>query len=267
LISLVIPNLNEASCLKKFLFSLVNQSFQDFELVLIDGGSTDKSREIVDSFELDHPGMRITKLLDKTPNIGYIRNLGALCSRGDLMFHSSSDVILDPFLLENVFKHFLDPRLVSLTGRTKPVSSQLLCHIAYQSFDLLRCVFSLLPGSLRKYRPGGNFMVIRKNVFDAIGGFPEVTINEDGLLGQNLDLFLLENNSGSRVKFDLNLCVYHHVKRFEQKGSIKTILFYLYVLGNMAPMLKPLLYKLEAHSGEIFKNRSDLRDFSGRKKD
>ena len=260
MISIVVPNLNEERYLRKFLISLSRQSYQDFELILVDGGSTDRSRAVVDQFQEAHPEISITKLIDTRRNIGAVRNRGSVCARGSLLFHTSSDVMLDPWVLFEVADQFMrDPSLVSLTARTKPITDQILCHIAYQGFDLLRWFFSKLPGSLKKFRPGGNFFVIRKDAFDAVGGFPEVCINEDGLLGQKLDQLLI--SSGWKVKYDLSLCVHHHVKRFEQRGSLKTILFYLYVFGNLFPMLKPLLYKIEAHSAEVFKNRSDLRKF------
>ena len=262
MISIVVPNLNEEKYLKKFLISLSRQSDQDFELIIVDGGSTDGSRDIVDQFMREYPEIPITRLINTRRNIGYVRNFGSVCARGDLLFHTSSDVMLDPWILYEVHTQFLDPRLVSLTARTKPVSDQMLCHIAYQGFDLLRWAFTHLPGSLRKYRPGGNFFVIRKEIFDILGGFPEVCINEDGLLGQKLDQLLLDPQySWAKVRYDLGMCIHHHVKRFEERGSIKTILFYFYVFGNLFPMLKPLFYKIEAHSAEIFKNRSDLRDF------
>lgn len=257
MISVVVPNLNEKRYLWEFLGSLAAQSYKDFELIIIDGGSTDGSRDLIDVFAVEHPEIPITKLLNETRNIGFIRNLGARAARGDILFHTSSDVILEPSLLLNIeWEFFNDHNLISLTGRTKPISNKILCHVAYQGFDLLRWIFSRLPGTLRKYRPGGNFFALKKNAFDYVGGFPEVPINEDGLLGQKLD-----QHPGWGVKFDLGLCVHHHVKRFEERGSIKTLLFYLYVLGNLFPMLKPLLYKIEAHSAEVFKSRSDLRDF------
>lgn len=102
--------------------------------------------------------------------------------------------------------------------------------------------------------------MIKRDIFEKLGGFPEVCINEDGLLGQKLDQLLLDYPGN--VKYDLGMCVHHHVKRFEERGSIKTLLFYLYVFGNLFPMLKPVFYRIEKHSAEIFKNRSDLRDFS-----
>jgi len=260
LISIVVPNLNEQRFLGKFLSSLAAQSFKDFELIIVDGGSTDGSRKVVDRFQELHPEFCITKLLNEKRNIGFIRNFGSRCARGELLFHTSSDVILDPWILARVSWLFSqDPLLISLTARTKPVSSRILPHLAYQGFDLLRWFFTKLPGSFRKYRPGGNFFVIRRAIFEKVGGFPEVCINEDGLLGQKLDQLLIL--SRLKVRFDLGICVHHHVKRFEERGSIKTILFYLYVFANLFPMMKPLLYGIESHSAEIFKNRSDLRDF------
>lgn len=262
-ISVVVPNLNEAKYLRKFLMSLVHQEYRDFEIIMVDGGSTDGSLEIAEEFSEDLLRGRLFVVVDRKRNIGYIRNCGSEYAAGELLFHTSSDVMLDPWLLWDVNMAFDDLRLIALTGRTKPVGSQVLCHVAYQSFDLLRWFFTVLPGSLRKFRPGGNFLAVRRNVFMKLAGFPQVQINEDGLLGQKIDEFLAApRGSWAHVKFNLRLCVHHHVKRFEQRGSIKTILFYLYVLGNMVPMLKPLLYKLEAHSAEIFKDRSDLRNFN-----
>ena len=260
-ISIVVPNLNERECLEKFLWSLEKQDFNDFELIIVDGGSTDGSLEILKKFSDEHASYPIIKLIDTTRNIGYIRNLGSKSARGKILLHTSSDVILDPWVLWSVDLAFQDPQLISLTARTKPITTQILCHLAYQGFDLLRWFFTKLPGSMRKYRPGGNFFAIRAKPFWFVKGFPEVKINEDGLLGYKIDLFLQEMAHGYKVKFDLGMCAHHHVKRFEQRGSVKTILFYLYVFGNLFPFLKPLLYKIEAHSAEIFKNRSDLRDF------
>lgn len=244
--------------MRRFLKSLDEQTFKYFELILVDGGSSDQSLDIAQAYSRFMP---IKILVNTKRNIGFIRNFGSSYAQGRILFHTSSDVILEPWLLEEINEKFKDERVVAVSGRTKPVSEQLLCHVAYQGFDLLRWFFTQLPGSLRKYRPGGNFLAIRARVFDWILGFPEVQINEDGLLGQKLDLFLQEIARDYRVEFDLGLYVHHHVKRFEQRGSVKTILFYLYVLGNMMPMLKPLLYKIEAHSAEVFKSRSDLRDF------
>ena len=50
-ISVIVPNYNHASFLKKRLESILNQSFQDFELILLDDSSDDNSIEVIDTYK------------------------------------------------------------------------------------------------------------------------------------------------------------------------------------------------------------------------
>ncbi len=50
LVSIVIPNLNKASFLEETLQSLFVQEYRDIELIAVDGGSTDGSREIFERY-------------------------------------------------------------------------------------------------------------------------------------------------------------------------------------------------------------------------
>jgi hypothetical protein len=145
---------------------------------------------------------------------------------------------------------------VALTGRTFPLGTSIFAHLSYQIFDLLRYVFTHVGLPSKKFSPSGNFFAIKKEVFEKVGGFPEVQINEDGLLGQKLDQYFLEWKC--KGAFVLSLYVGHNVKRFEAKGGLATVLFYIYVLGNMFPILKPLLNHIERRSAEAFASRSDL---------
>ena len=51
LVSVIVPNYNHAAFLKQRIDSILNQSFQDFELILLDDCSTDNSREILSSYK------------------------------------------------------------------------------------------------------------------------------------------------------------------------------------------------------------------------
>ena len=258
MISLIVPNLNEERYLPVFLDSLVHQTLKDFEVIIVDGGSRDKSLEIISRFEKQ---LNITVLMDETRNIGYVRNLGSRHAKGDILFHTSSDTYLEPNLLRKL-KNFYNwkPCVISVAGRTVPIGTSIISKIAYKLFDFLRYLFTLSPMPLKKYRPSGNFFTIRKHVFEEVGGFPEVTINEDGLLGQKLDDYISSERRSIRcVVFHSRLFVGHHVKRFEKVGGLTSLLFYIYVLGNLFPLLKPLLKHIELRSGRVFSERSDLK--------
>lgn len=226
----------------------------DFEVVIVDGGSKDNSFDIIRDYARD---LRINFMVDRTRNIGFIRNLGAEHAKSALMFHTSSDVYLAPKLLENIIDVFLDnPRVISLSGRTFPLQSGVLSNFAYQTFDLIRFLFTCAPYPVRRFRPSGNFTVIYSLVFWLVHGFPNVRINEDALFGKRVDLFAGYNNR--KVKFCLGLWVGHYAKRFKVKGGLSTMLFYLYVVGNMLPFLKPLFRHIEENSARVFASRADL---------
>lgn len=251
--SLVVPNLNEERYLPLFLESLVNQSFKDFEVIIIDGLSSDKSLDIITSYQ---GKLNLCFATNTRRNIGYIRNYGSKFAYGEVLFHTSSDTYFEPDLLKKIKECYDLEDMVAVSGRTYPLGTNMLSKFSYQAFDLLRFLFTVTPFPVKKYRPSGNFCSVKRNVFLAVGGFPEVRINEDGLFGQKLDEYI--SKFGKRIWFNLNLYVGHNVKRFEKVGGIKTVMFYFFVFGNMFPFLKPLLKHIELKSAKIFASRSDL---------
>lgn len=214
----------------------------NYELVIIDGGSSDHSRIIVDSFRDRIP---ITGLLDETRNLGYVRNRGARAASGEIFLFTNSDAILTPGLLEDISLTFMDPQLAALSGRTIPLDGGSICIAAYAAFDLLRWGFS----KIGTFSPSGNFLAVRSSVFWAVGGFPELQINEDGVLGQTLSKYARHN--GLKLKFDRNLAAAHYSERF-QRGALKTLMFYSYVFGNFHPLLRRILRPLERRSSHEF---------------
>jgi glycosyltransferase involved in cell wall biosynthesis len=241
MISVVVPCLNEEEHLPYFLDSLISQMVP-FELIVIDGGSEDDSRRLIDTFR---ERIQITGLIDETRNLGYVRNKGALCARGDPLLFTNSDAVLPKGLLFYVEKEFADEKLLALTGRTVPWKGGILCMFAYASFDLLRWAFS----KIGRFSPSGNFLALRSFVFWAVGGFPEKRVNEDGELGIKLSEYARIH--GGKLRFHLGLYTGHWAVRF-RKGFWKTLMFYGYVFGNFSPQLKKLLEKIETRSSRQF---------------
>lgn len=246
LITVIAPNLNEKQVLPSFLDSLNRQTWRRFELVLVDGFSTDGSLNVFQNFSCRFSGYKV--VFEHKRNIGYVRNKGALFASAPLLFHTNSDNYFPPDLLQRIQALYVqDSSLVSVTGRTRPLNAGVFCHFAYGCFDVVRM---LANWALGKYRPSGSFIVVRSDVFAAIGGFPEVCVNEGGRLGEKLD--------GVKNLFCPGLWVGHHAKRFSQVGNLQTFWHYIYVLGNFAPVLRRLFRRQEIAAAMRMTTRSDL---------
>ena len=246
MISVVVPCLNEEKNLPFFLRSLEDQFWvKQFELVVVDGGSSDRSRHIISEWE-KHTGIHCTKLINEIRNLGFVRNWGARAARGDILVFTNSDAVLPENFLNNIAWSFEDPNLVALSGRTVPIGGGALGSVAYATFDWLRWVFS----KIGRFSPSGNFLAIQTVNFWRVGGFPEIRVNEDGVLGSRLSKYARER--GVKVKFDKRLLTYHFsAKRWKGKG-LKTLLFYSYVFGNFSSFLKRILSPILKKSSREF---------------
>lgn len=89
-VSIIVPIYNEENNLRKCIESLINQTYKNLEIILINDGSTDNSKEIIDSYK----DKRIVAIHKKNTGIGDTRNIGIDKSTGDyIMFVDSDDYI------------------------------------------------------------------------------------------------------------------------------------------------------------------------------
>ncbi|MEN9633884.1 MAG: Chondroitin synthase [Verrucomicrobiota bacterium] len=98
-LSIGIPNYNHAEFLPAALDSILQQSWQDFELILIDDASTDNSLEILRDYARRYPAIR---LIENKQNQGVIPNVLTLLTlaRGEFYYAAAADDILLPGFFE-----------------------------------------------------------------------------------------------------------------------------------------------------------------------
>jgi len=95
--SILLPAYNAASFLSEAIESIINQSFKDFELIILNDGSSDASKDIIFSFN----DTRIIYVENET-NLGLIKTLNKgidLCN-GEYIFRMDADDICEPQRLE-----------------------------------------------------------------------------------------------------------------------------------------------------------------------
>ena len=101
-ISVIVPVYNVEKTLDRCVKSILSQTFQDFEIILIDDGSTDQSGLLCDRYA--HQDLRISVIHKANEGLGPTRNAGIRAARGTYVYHCDSDDWLEPDLLELAYR-------------------------------------------------------------------------------------------------------------------------------------------------------------------
>ncbi|MEK7665030.1 MAG: glycosyltransferase [Patescibacteria group bacterium] len=169
--SIIIPALNEEKYLPLLLESIKKQEFFDFEIIVADAGSKDKTREIAKRYNC--------KIVEGgLPAKG--RNNGAREAKGDILFFIDADAILQADFLNNALKEFKERNLdfASFCLIPSPYSKN--------SLFLLNILYNYWIIVLEKILARGSIgILIKKELFEKIGGFNEsMELGEDHYLAR-----------------------------------------------------------------------------------
>jgi glycosyltransferase involved in cell wall biosynthesis len=182
-VTIVIIFLNTANYLSEALDSALGQTFQDFEIILVDDGSSDGSTELAQGYGhrhsdkvryLEHPG-HVNRGMSAS------RNAGAAAGSGDLIAFLDSDDVWEPCKLAEqvgLFDTHPEADLVAgaelewrswLGGLDRRLSTGQVRNVILQRGEATTAVYPL--GYFKAPCPS-NFMV-RRALFDMVGGFEE----------------------------------------------------------------------------------------------
>ncbi|RMB57429.1 glycosyltransferase family 2 protein [Dokdonia sinensis] len=106
MISIIIATYNRANYIAETLTAIQNQTYGDFECIVVDDGSTDHTEEIVQEFEKTDARFRYIVRPDSVPKgANYSRNYGYTFARGSYIKFFDSDDVMLPHHLEVSLKH------------------------------------------------------------------------------------------------------------------------------------------------------------------
>lgn len=121
--SIIIPTFNRSVTLKKTLESIteMNVDFNIIEIVVVDNGSTDNTKEVCSSFAKQHSSINFKYLYDAEPGLMTGRHLGAQQAKGDFLSFIDDDVELSPNWSKGVIEKFTTNQEISMqTGPNLP---------------------------------------------------------------------------------------------------------------------------------------------------
>lgn len=209
MISIIIPALNEEERLPLLLESIKKQNFKDYELILADAGSKDKTAEIAKKY-----GCKIVP--GGLPAKG--RNEGAKVAKYNSLFFCDADTILPDDFFEKSLNEFekrkLDIASFCLIPFPKNWRTSFLLNVFYNK------PIVLMQGFLPHVAMG---IIIKKDLFEKVGGFDEgVKLAEDHYLAREAKKIF-----GAKVGIIKSTYLFFSDRRFKTDGWILTGLKYL----------------------------------------
>ena len=219
-ISVVMPVYNAQKFIISAIESILKQTLRDFELIVVNVCSTDKTRKIIESFARKDPRIKIVN--NKTRmNIAASLNKGISMSSSNVIARMDADDISLPARLELQYKLISSDKNIAVVGANIIVMDLNENEIAIRNYP---DTSNKLKACLFRYSPFAHPVVcFRKSVFDEVGGYnPKYSPTEDldlwfrlgvkhkfGNVKKPLLKYRLYNNSSSnRSLKDLEILVF-----------------------------------------------------------
>ncbi|MCD6318889.1 glycosyltransferase [Candidatus Aerophobetes bacterium] len=164
MISVIILTKNEEKNIGKCLEYLYNQTYKDFEVIVVDANSTDRTVEIAKSY-----GAKVIKE-KKKGGFGYARNLGVKHAKGDLIVFLDADVFLiDTETLKKSYESLVNYKVDGVWGKLLFPNTPLGTYLS-RPYEV--------PLTITQnwgYRPPRttSYLMLKKDVFDDVGYFDE----------------------------------------------------------------------------------------------
>jgi glycosyltransferase involved in cell wall biosynthesis len=208
MISLVIPTLNEEKNIKESLLSLREQTYKDFEIIIADGGSKDKTVEIARKYA-------DKVVVYKGSGISEAKNRGVREAKGEILVFTDADTKFENYWLERIAKHFEDKEVVAVGGPVKPLEDKFKHRFMFKlTTDYAARIMKLF--NFNAFI--GSNCAYRKKQFLKVGGFDEkIKYLEDNELPNRVRKL-------GKVVFDPSIFVYTSARRYEEGGYVKETL-------------------------------------------
>ena len=232
-VSILIPAYNEEKTIKKCISSVLNLDYpkEKLEVIVINDGSTDRTREIAESF-----GNKIKLINQKNQGKARAINNGLKISTGEFFACLDADSYVDKNSLKKILKHF-DKDTAAVTPLMEVHNPK---NILQKTQAIEYMIYIFIKKCMAKinsiFVTPGPFTVYRKKIIESIGGFDEKSIVEDQEIAYRLQKhhFKIEQSDDGKVYTEapINLKEFYRQRNRWARGTIQTIYKYKNLIFN-----------------------------------
>ena len=201
LISIVVGVRNMEDTIKSCINSLLNQTYKNKEIIIINDGSDDKTLPIIQKIKRENKKISFKVITTEKKGISHARNLGYELAKGEFVAYSDADCILVKNWLDAVIPHFKDPKVALVGGVTifrsdnsySSIYRQIEFEKRYENITKKEVVWAGGPGS-----------IFRKSVLEEIGGF-----NPNWVHGEDAEISFLIYEKDYKIIKENSAITYH----------------------------------------------------------
>lgn len=219
-LSIVIPTLNEEIFLPLLLRDLAQQTSKDFEVIVVDGNSEDKTIQKAQEFKKE-----ITLHIEKVTrrNLSHQRNTGAGLSKGEYILILDADTRLQPEFVAVLNQEIQKERAMIYLPTILPVSTKLLYKIMFNISNFL----VVLSQNWKRPFPTIAAMIFNRDFFISLGGYTVTNAqDEKKFFPEDHDIIHRAKKAGVKAKVLRSVQVKVSQRRMEQKSELKTFTTY-----------------------------------------
>ncbi len=203
-ISIIVPVYNRASEIEEFLDSLTRQTCDDFDIVIVDDGSSDNLKEIINKYQ---EKLKIDYYFQQNKGPGEARNLGMSKAKGDWFVFIDSDCTMPPEYIANIQKNLTEGDCDAFGGPDtyREDFPDFLKAVNYSMTSFLGTggTRGSKGKKIGRYYPRSFNMGIRRKVYQTIDGMNRMRH------GQDMDFSNRVYKAGFSVRYFDNVYVYH----------------------------------------------------------
>lgn len=224
LFSIIIPALNEEKFLPRLLESLSKQTYRNFEVIVVDGKSKDKTVTVAKTYAAQLPAL--TVYVASHASLPFQRNVGAGKAKGEWFIFIDADTVVLPYCLGQIESYIQTHDVSFLTSWCRPDSEDgndarftLLANLLFESVKAMK----------RPASPGP-FTAVTKSVYERVGGYDvEHPFLEDQDFSQRIA------KAGVPLHIIRETLYVWSLRRYRKEGT-------LHVLQVYAKSLFPILF-------------------------
>ena len=223
-ISIIIPTLNEERDLPRLLKDFQKQTNKNFEVIIVDAQSKDKTIKKALEFSNSFP---LTIVESDITNVSHQRNLGSRTAKEDYLFFIDADSQIESTCIDRLLQSIDEYRYLifqlTLVPNSVAYSDEILFNVINYGVELSQ--------KINQPMSNGGSMVMHKVVFEQLNGFDEKIY-----MAEDHDLIKRAQNIGISAKYLKNVKLKVSLRRLKKDGFIPVL--YKYSLSFIYSLAK-----------------------------